>query len=92
MASSTVRFVMSDPGMRAMLNEQFIRDYLTPRADRVLAAAKASAPFVTGEYRDGLHVEQATTDRVCVQVAGGSDHDLEVEAATGNLLRALGAA
>jgi hypothetical protein len=67
-----------------------VRDAVTQRAERVLAAAKAAAPVATGEYRDSLHIEQATTDRAVARVVAGTDHGAIVEANTGNLSRALG--
>jgi hypothetical protein len=77
-------------GIGAMLKSDQTRAELTPRAERALAAAKGSAPVATGEYRAGLHLEQVTTrTRAVVRVVGGTDHDLFVEAQTGNLGRAV---
>lgn len=84
-----IRVEVNGRGMGELLNSADVRADLTRRAERVLAAAKASAPVETGAYRDGLHVEQATTDRAVVRIAGSTDHDFYVEAATGNLARAL---
>lgn len=83
---------LNHSGMESMLKSSGVRSFLTERAERVLSAARDNAPVVTGEYRDGLHIEQVTTDRAVVRVAGSSDHDYGVEAQTGNLARALDAA
>lgn len=83
---------MNPRALRQLLNSDEVRDDLTQRAERVLADARSSAPVASGEYRDGLHIVQDTTDRAVVRVAGNTDHDLLVEAATGNLARALDAA
>lgn len=79
-------------GMAALLKSDEVRSELTTRAEAVLSAAQSSAPVASGEYRDGLHIEQATTDRAVVRVSGSTDHDWIVEANTGNLARALDAA
>jgi hypothetical protein len=78
-------------GMGELLKSADVRSALTKRAERVLAKAKADAPVATGAYRDGLHIDQATTDRAVVRVAGATDHDFIVEANTGNLARSLDA-
>jgi hypothetical protein len=87
-----IKIKLNHGGMAALLKSGEVRGELTSRAEAVLRAAKASAPVATGAYRDGLHIVQDTTDRVAVRVAGGTDHDLVVEAKTGNLARALDAA
>lgn len=89
MAKNTMRLKLDHAGMRAMLKSEGVRSALTERAQRVLSAAQAAAPVKTGAYRDGLHIEQGTTDRAVTRVVGGTDHDSAVEANTGNLLRAL---
>jgi hypothetical protein len=92
MSVDVSKFETSYEGIGEMIRSEDIREALTPRAEKVLAQAKANAPVVTGEYEQGLHIEQSTTDRVVISVKGSSDHDNEVEAATGNLARALDAA
>ncbi len=69
-----------------------VREELTGRAGRVLAAARAAAPVATGEYRDGLHISEDHTDRLAVRVGSSADHAWIVEARTGNLSGALDAA
>lgn len=87
-----IRVDLNHRGMGELLNDDGVRAELTSRMERALAAAKRSAPVATGAYRDGLHIEQATTDRAVVRVAGSTDHDWIVEANTGNLARCLDAA
>lgn len=59
-------------------------------ADKVNAAAKASAPVDEGDYRDGLHVEVKTVDKRNVALVVGSDpKTMLIESKTGNLARAL---
>ena len=87
MASTRVK--LNHAGMAALLKSAGVRAACAPFAERVLAAAKASAPVDSGEYRDGLHIEHDTTDRAVERVVGGSDHDLIVEANHGTLASSL---
>lgn len=89
MASTRVK--LNSRGVAALLKSSGVRADLTARGQRVLSAAQSSAPVASGAYRDGLHIVQDTTDRAVVRVAGATDHDLVVEANTGNLARALDA-
>lgn len=60
------------------------------KAEQIAAAARASAPVDTGEYRDSIHVEMESTPyRVVGKVVASSGHAMAVEARTGNLQRAL---
>ena len=62
-------------------------------AQRVLAAAQASAPVKTGVYKRGLRIVKAERKyRTTYLVEGTAPHTLLVEARTGNLARALKAA
>ena len=79
-------------GMKALLNSSEVRADLTERAERVAAAARASAPVESGAYRDSITVVQDSTDRAAVRVTSTAPHGFTVEAATGNLSRALDAA
>lgn len=93
----TTKITLDHRGIGALLKSDGVRAELTKRAERVLAQAKSTAPYdesnTTGpHYRDGLHIEQDTTDRAAVRIKGGTDHDWIVEARTGNLARALDAA
>lgn len=88
----TDKVVLNKKGMDELLNSQQVRDLLTAHGEKVLSEAQATAPVDTGEYRDSLHIEQATTDRAVVRVVAGTDHDWIVEARHGTLARALDAA
>lgn len=85
------RVKLNSRGIQQLLKSGGVRADLTARAQRVLAAAEASAPVVSGAYRDGLAIVQDTTDRAVVRVAGTAPHSHLVEANTGNLARALDA-
>jgi len=86
------RVKLNGRGVQAILNSSETRAILTPKAESVLAAAKASAPVASGAYRDSLHIEQDTTDRVVVRVVADVPYALLVEANTGTLSRALDSA
>ena len=58
------------------------------KAQAVLATAKANAPVVTGQYRDGLQLE---SDQDGARVVATSGHSLLVEARHNTLARALAA-
>lgn len=88
----SIRIELNSPGVRALLNDDGVRAELTRRMEPVLGAARGGAPTETGDYRDSIHMEQATTDRAAVRVVADSDHALAVESRTGNLSRALDAA
>ena len=87
-----IKVELESPGMAALLNSAEVRAGLTKRMERVLTTAKANAPVDTGEYRDGLRLEQDSTDRVAVRVVADAPHSWIVEARTGNLSKALDAA
>lgn len=72
-----------------MVHDQGVQAELKRRGNQVLSAAQASAPVLSGAYRDGLHVEDFGDG---VRVIGSTDHDIYVEADTGNLARALDSA
>lgn len=81
-----VRAVLSDPGVQAELDR---------RAADVAAAARATAPVDTGQYRDSIRVESGPSPidgRARATVVATAPHALLVEARTGNLARALNAA
>lgn len=90
MASTKVK--LNHRGVEEVLKSRQTRALLTEKAQRVLSAAVASAPVVTGNYRAGLEVQQDTTDRAIARVAGTAPHSHLVEADSGNLARALDAA
>lgn len=62
----------------------------TDAAEKVAAAARASAPVVSGDYRDSIHVEvRASNKRNVALVVADDWKALLIEAQTGNLVRAL---
>jgi hypothetical protein len=87
---TSVLIELNHAGMAELLKDHSLYAALEPPASRVLAAAVSGAPVESGAYRRGLHIERAVTNRVVVRVSGSTDHDMVVEANTGNLGRALG--
>lgn len=83
------KFKLNSPGVKALLNSAGIRGVVTGHAQKALARAKANAPVKSGAYRDGLRLEQATTDRAVARVVATARHSAAVEANTGNLRRSL---
>lgn len=79
-------------GVRALLNDPGVRAEVGKHADRVLAAAKSSAPVESGRYKESIHRVSVTTDRAVERVVADAPHAHLVEARTGNLARALNAA
>jgi hypothetical protein len=84
--------VLNRRGVDELLNAADVRADLANRADAVEAEAKRIAPVDTGEYRDSIHRESATTDRAVERVVASAPHAGLVEARTGVLVRALNAA
>lgn len=80
------------PGMASLLKDPGVRADLTRRAGPVESVARSSAPVDTGAYRASIGIRQGTTDRAVVRVVATAPHAMAVEAATGNLARALDAA
>ena len=90
MSKAKVR--LNRAGMKALPNDPGVAADLMRRMGPVLAAAQASAPVVSGAYRDSLSLEMVNTGRVVARVVSDSDHAMAVEASTGNLSRSLNAA
>jgi hypothetical protein len=88
MAQTGVR--INHRGMADLLKSEGVRALLREKAEGVAARAESSAPVKSGEYRDSIRVESATTDRAVERVIATAPHALIVEAKTGNLARALG--
>lgn len=86
------RVKLNSPGMAALLKSGEVRSFVTERAERVLAAAKADPHDDTGAYEAGLHIEQDTTDRAVVRVVSGDRKGHILEANYGILSRALDSA
>lgn len=88
-----VHIQLNGRGMAELLKSDDIRRMLEKKAEKVLDEAQADAPFVTGDYRESLHVETVEhPSRVVARVAAGVDYAMEVEANHGTLSRALDAA
>ena len=82
-------FKLNHAGMGALLKSAEIRSLVAPYAERILAAAKASAPVESGEHQASGHIEHDTTDRAVERVVFDSDHSLVVEANTGHIAGSL---
>jgi hypothetical protein len=87
--ASPSRIVINHAGMSGLLKSAQVRALLRDKAEAVASRAKSSAPVASGEYRDSIKVESATTDRAVERVVATAPHALIVEAKTGNLARAL---
>lgn len=87
----TTRVVMNSAGAREVLTSPGVRALLRQRAEAVAARARADAPVNTGDYRNSIGVEDATTDRAVVRVVARDRKALIIESKTGTLARALGA-
>lgn len=79
-------------------NEQFFQDLshsagvrglVDAAADRVLAAAQASAPEDSGDYKAGLKRSSKNQKRYVALVVATDPKSMLVESQTGNLARAL---
>lgn len=90
MARPRIRLNRGD--MARLLKSDQMRPPLRSVAESAASSARASAPVESGEYRDGIVVRSATTDRAVERVVATARHSAAVEAKTGNLKRALGGA
>lgn len=88
-----IRFVPNRSGIDELQRGPDLQRELRRRADRIADAARASAPVLTGEYRDSIHVEEEVVDgKAVARVVASSDHAIYVEAETGNMTRSFDAA
>lgn len=87
------KVIFNNGSLDTLLRSAAIEQVLRSHAEPVAAAARASAPVVTGTYRDSIEVvaDQHAT-RVVVHVVARARHAHLVEARTGNLARSLGSA
>lgn len=89
MAASDVRLT---PGLDGLLKTAPVVAACRRAAEQMAAAARASAPSVTGTYRAGIEVvDEVHGDRAVSRVYARAPHSHLVEANTGNLARALDA-
>ena len=86
------RFRLISQGMRQLLHDPRVTRELERRMGPVLSTAVANAPVDSGAYRDSLHLETVQTDRTVVRLVSNVPHAMVVQAATGNMSRALDAA
>lgn len=80
---------LNHAGMAALLKSGEVRAILTPRAERVLAAAKVDPHDETFDYERGLQIQNVTTDRAVVRVVATDWKGHILEARYGILARAL---
>lgn len=80
---------LNSGGMGDLLKSAAMYAILEPEAQKVLNAARSSAPVASGAYRDSLKIVRETTDRAVVRVVSTAPHGMIVEANTGNLARSL---
>lgn len=88
-----VEVTLSSAGVRELLRDPGVARAVAEAAEKVAAAARASAPVQTGEYRDSIHVDSDNSPidgRARSRVIADAPHALIVESNTGNLARALG--
>ena len=87
------KVILNHGEIASILKSDKVSAELHRRAERVAAAAIASAPVVTGNYRAGIVVvDEVHPSRVVSRVYARAPHSHLVEANTGNLARALDAA
>lgn len=90
---TNVRIELNRAGIREILKSPEVAAELHRRAERVAAAARASAPVESGAYLAGIEVvDEVHKDRVVSRVYAKAPHSHLVEANTGNLARSLDAA
>lgn len=88
------RVVLNGRGMRALLHDNGVADYLEAQMAPALAEAQATAPVgETGNYKRSLRVwRDEHPTRVAVHMGSDVAYALQVEGAHGTLSRALDAA
>lgn len=79
---AATRFRLNFAGVGQLLRSSGMAAEMRSRAENVAAAARSAAPVDTGEYRDSITVETATTDRAVGRCVATAPHSLVVEART----------
>ena len=80
-------------GMSALLNDSGVVADLEQRMERALTTAQQNAPVESGAYRDSLAIQTLKhPSRTVVRLYSDVAHAMVVEAATGNMARALDSA
>ena len=88
MARSRTKLDLS--AIEALGSSDMVLDDTRARLEPALAWARANSPVVTGEYRDGLAIEEVDVDGARgMALVARSDHSIYVEADEGVLARAL---
>lgn len=90
--SKGIEVKLNRRGMAELLKSADVRAAITDRAERVLDAAIADPHDDTGDYENGLEIQQVTTDRAVTRVVGTDWKSGILEANYGILARALDAA
>jgi hypothetical protein len=84
---------LNSAGVVELLNDPGVVDELESRMSRVESAAKAGAPVESGDYQASIHMwTERHGDRSVTHVGSDVPYAMIVEAATGNLARALDSA
>lgn len=94
MARSGDTDVVFNPGyFETVLRQPGVESIVDAAGERALAAAQASAPVDSGDYRDGLHIEHHNSRyRRATRVVGSDPKTMLIESKTGNLARSVKAA
>jgi hypothetical protein len=89
----SAKFKPNSSALREMLRGDIGKRAIEEPAKKALAAAEASAPIDSGEYRASLRIVEAVhPSRVVNHVGAHAAHGMKVEANTGNLARSLDSA
>lgn len=75
--------------MHDLLTGPEIESALREIAEKAAARARATAPVLTGAYRDSIRVESDETDRTAVRVVAHDPKATIIESRTSNLKRAV---
>jgi len=81
---------LNSAGMKALLNDPGVGAECMRLLSPALPAAQAGAPVVSGAYRDSFKLVASHTDRFGARLISTSPYAMEVEAKTGNMVRAFG--
>lgn len=90
--ASGIRVELNHAGMEQLLKSAELAAHLRDRGARVADAIRATAPVITGQYRDGVTVIEEVTDRAVVRIGSTAPYADQVEAEHGTVARALDAA
>lgn len=93
MARRRLGVELDHDGMRAMLQSSEMAAEMRRRAEAVADQARATAPVVTGNYRNSITVETDVTEqRALARVVADVPYAMDVEARESTLGRAVDAA